>query len=561
MDAKGNDVYFAGGKYLHEPLYADVHRSLSQGMSIGFRPDASGGVAILWDGEGNDKYDAQVYCQGAGYWFSLGMLIDKAGNDSYTGHIYGQGGGIHLAVGGLYDKGGMDMFSLIDGVGQGGAHDWAVGGLINLGNNNDLYTGSGIVRGSAHANGVGFFFDQGGNDVYTGKKINPDQNGYGTRDRNSISAGIFIDAGAGLDSYYPAGGDNQEWTGGYTGIGYDESENPTTELIKKQNEIQQPLETLSYPKDKNKIDELYKIATEWGVGTNAEKVPLAQKTLAKSGATVAEYIFREHIKGASTLELRALIVIARENRENILSLFKEFIDTNDDLKIKTCLSLMSDLSITYAELEKYGFTQDYFKNLINDNYEAAVYYILGNTQDNKAIKTLLWAMDLRKDMNDRAWISLSLAIGKTGNINDTDKLLEKITDNLPAIRRYALEDGLKLILKKFPDLRAKLLTDWNFTNHNFKDIHLLRACVRSDNDKINIEAYIKIAQYDADERARLYAVEGIRRIMRAHKDLYDIYWNKIYELYKRENQKIVQNKLKDIVEFVFDNKKPDIDPY
>ena len=563
IDAKGNDAYFAGGKYLHEPLYADVHRSLSQGFSIGFRPAASGGVAIMWDGEGNDKYDGQVYCQGAGYWFSLGMLIDKEGNDSYTGHIYGQGGGIHLAAGGLYDKNGMDMFSLLDGVGQGGAHDWAVAGLINLGKNNDLYSGSGITRGSSHANGVGFFYDEGGNDVYTGKKTDPSQNGYGTKDRNSISVGLFVDAGGGLDSYYPNGNDNEEWIGGFQGIGYDEPAEIKQANTPKQDapKTEETFEKLIYPQDKAKIDELYNIATQWGVGTNAEKVPMAQKTLAKAGPEVAQYIFRAHIKAPTTLETRALTVIANENKDKVLSLFKEFIDANDDSTIRSCLALMVDLGITYEQLQKHGFTDEYLKSLITRNYGSSVYSILGNTGNNNVVNILWWALDNQKDLSDKSWISLTGAIGRTGNENDATQLISRINNNDSAIKRFALEDGIVMILRKNKEVRAQILKKWKFGTHEVKDIHVLRACARSENDKGNIKTYIKIAKSDSDTMARLYAVEGIRRLMKSDKSLYDSYLSKLYDMYKQEKESVIRNKIKSIVDFVLDAKRPDVEPY
>jgi len=81
-DLDGHDVYDAGGVHVHAPLYADRTRSLSQGFSIGMRPDASGGVGVLIDRRGNDRYAADIYGQGAAYWFGLGLLVDSDGNDT-----------------------------------------------------------------------------------------------------------------------------------------------------------------------------------------------------------------------------------------------------------------------------------------------------------------------------------------------------------------------------------------------------------------------------------------------------------------------------------------------
>ncbi len=105
-DGGGNDLYYAGGKYLHVPLHNDHYQSLSQGFAIGNRNDANpsmgtgGGVALLLDqGNGNDNYIADIYGQGSSYWLSLGMQVDEGGNDNHILYQYGLGGGIHLSNG------------------------------------------------------------------------------------------------------------------------------------------------------------------------------------------------------------------------------------------------------------------------------------------------------------------------------------------------------------------------------------------------------------------------------------------------------------------------------
>ncbi|MEO0071751.1 MAG: hypothetical protein ABIK39_06690, partial [candidate division WOR-3 bacterium] len=83
-EGRGNDLYYAGGKYKHEPLLPREYRSFSQGFAIGVRPDAGGGIGFLCDFQGNDFYNAEVFCQGTSYWYSLGMLYDQEGFDHYT---------------------------------------------------------------------------------------------------------------------------------------------------------------------------------------------------------------------------------------------------------------------------------------------------------------------------------------------------------------------------------------------------------------------------------------------------------------------------------------------
>ena len=165
VDAKGNDRYLAGGR---EPDYErndDRFVSCAQGFAIGMRPFAGGGVAALVDLAGDDTYQADIFGQGASYWYSVGMLIDVTGYDTYSVYQYGQGAGIHLSSGLLADGGG-----------------------------DDFYTGSILVQGCAHDFGVGMLFDRAGNDTYTG-----DQHAQGRALNNALA--ILVDS-AGDDAYF-----------------------------------------------------------------------------------------------------------------------------------------------------------------------------------------------------------------------------------------------------------------------------------------------------------------------------------------------------------------------
>lgn len=222
-DASGNDSYYAGGKILHEPLYTDVYRSLSQGFAIGMRDyEVGGGVGFLWDGAGNDTYYGQVYCQGVSYWYSLGVLVDDSGNDAYNCYIYGQGSGIHLSSGVLIDRAGNDGYFESDGVGQGGGHDWGVGLLLDLAGN-DYYSGAGLTQGAGNANAFGLLIDYGGNDSYAASKDLVQA--WGNPARDSPSIGILLDLG-GKDHYTTQGKDNSIWTGTKIGAGVDINSEP-----------------------------------------------------------------------------------------------------------------------------------------------------------------------------------------------------------------------------------------------------------------------------------------------------------------------------------------------
>ncbi len=224
-DLTGDDVYYAGGKYRHAPLLPENYQSLSQGFGFGLRgANASGGIGILADHAGNDVYAAEVFAQGASYWFSLGILVDSAGHDKYVLYQYGQGSGIHLSSAILFDRAGNDAYSCNYGVAQGCGHDWAVGILWDLAGD-DYYQGSGMTQGGANANGIGILVDRAGNDAYSGRT---EVQGWSFESRGTIGLGLMLDLG-GTDHYTSGGKDDSIWTKSAVGVGLDWTERPAEE--------------------------------------------------------------------------------------------------------------------------------------------------------------------------------------------------------------------------------------------------------------------------------------------------------------------------------------------
>lgn len=196
-DGEGDDLYRAGGLFPDmAQRYPDHTLSLSQGFSIGMRPDAGGGMGLLVDDHGNDAYEADLFAQGCSYWFSRGYLVDRAGNDRYYTYQYGQGSGIHLSVGALFDLAGKDTYSGGNLI-QGSSHDLAVGWHIDR-EGDDLYMGNSTAQGGSLTNSVTFLLDAAGDDAYQYRQ--PMSRGMGRWDRNMGSIGVFVDA-AGQDRY------------------------------------------------------------------------------------------------------------------------------------------------------------------------------------------------------------------------------------------------------------------------------------------------------------------------------------------------------------------------
>ena len=211
MDAAGNDVYRAGGRFRDFREEGRFYKSMAQGFSLGLRFSASGGVGLLHDQGGNDDYEVAYFGQGAAHWGGVGMLIDGNGQDRYRARRYAQGAGTHLAVGVLHDGAGEDLYS-IDGVGQGCGHDLSLGVLFDdVGN--DTYDGRYLCQGVGSANGIGILRDREGDDTY--RASGADTQGHGQRFRDYGSIGLIQDD-EGRDRY-ARGGARSIWISGSGG--------------------------------------------------------------------------------------------------------------------------------------------------------------------------------------------------------------------------------------------------------------------------------------------------------------------------------------------------------
>jgi hypothetical protein len=176
IDLGGNDTYEA------------VTGEPSQGSGLG-------GVGILWDAAGNDRYEAAERSQGFAQ-LGGGILVDESGNDDYRLGVAGQGAALFGAAL-LLDRAGDDGYQVLhDGQGYGGPG--GCGTLADLAGN-DRYEavrdpsragrpdpraddkattsnaqgagvgrrGEGAGKGS-WAGGIGVLVDLSGNDVYAG---------------------------------------------------------------------------------------------------------------------------------------------------------------------------------------------------------------------------------------------------------------------------------------------------------------------------------------------------------------------------------------------------------
>lgn len=305
FDRTGNDVYRSGGRYLHRPLLPNDFQSLSQGFSIGFRPRAGGGIGILCDEEGNDFYDAEVYAQGASYWYSMGLQYDGGGNDRYLATQYAQGAGIHLSVGSLHDRGGDDHYVCKLGVTQGTAHDLSVGMLLDDAGNDYYVVSDG--QGMSITNSTALFIDGLGDDTYATPGVGQ---GALTWNRGFCGPGIFLDL-EGKDMYTGTWAkDGAVWSSDLYAIGIDLARDVVmpTEVI--------PPPVLTAADSARTVEELWETSCIWEVGSAREKVARARAALMTKGMPAVSYALEKGLDSQDGLVYRNLLEVGKSQPDS-----------------------------------------------------------------------------------------------------------------------------------------------------------------------------------------------------------------------------------------------------
>ncbi len=189
-----------------------VAASNAQGAGVGRRGDLgnghawAGGLGLLVDGAGSDRYRCGTFCQGLGYWYGTGLLLDGAGSDHYRSVYFSQGAALHQGAGLLLDRSGDDLHWLEDVAGASLGYAWDVAlGLFVDGGGDDLYRLTGTGLGAGERRAVGLFLDAAGCDTYDAPRQGPalghvdrlkdDVPGLVTATRRAAQAGLFLDLG------------------------------------------------------------------------------------------------------------------------------------------------------------------------------------------------------------------------------------------------------------------------------------------------------------------------------------------------------------------------------
>ena len=242
IDRSGRDLYVAGRDEEDMWRRPGTWITFAQGASFSHRfghileeegkprrwkmtGQLAGGVGELYDGRGDDRYVADVFGQGAAYWYSLGVLVDLEGDDSYRTTWYGQGVGTHVAVGCVVDVAGDDRY-FSRNTSQGCGHDFSAGILVDHAGN-DRYRSMALSQGAGNArSGIGVLIDERGDDSYRCESgawgfMRPEKT-----EPASSPYGFFLDLG-GTNLYSGRFAEKRgrgEWKNGERGFALDRSE-------------------------------------------------------------------------------------------------------------------------------------------------------------------------------------------------------------------------------------------------------------------------------------------------------------------------------------------------
>ncbi len=492
LDGSGNDVYYSGGRYPHTPLLPNDYRSMSQGFAIGARPDYGGGIAFLYDGGGNDFYNAEVYAQGTSYWYSAGFLYDEAGNDHYIATEYAQGAGIHLSYGLLIDNAGDDQYFSRYGPSIGEGHDLACGILIDK-DGDDSYNVSGGI-GVGLTNSFGLFADLNGNDRY----LTTENLGEGSANlaRGFTGLGIFIDK-KGKDTYPYKGVrmDGRIWWDKMYGIGID----GTSQRVKKKI-AQKPVPNFT----KMDIKQIFDVAAEWEVGDAKDEIKAARKELKKHPSAARKYICDKKMDTESGLELRAI---------------KDFVKAFPD-----------------------SFTSCLFKCLHSDNKEERVnaLYLISEIKPDNAVDSIIPM--LKQPKNKLLLRSIIYSIGKIGGenarktvkryLNNKDETVKLVS--VVALGKIKSPDDIPIFIKKLKSpefvvrsaavnalsgyddtiITPRLLEKFQKGEDPLviKTFGLIGEKSKQENIKREIKRAIWQGLYADDERYRALTIEALGRI-------------------------------------------------
>jgi hypothetical protein len=211
LDASGDDRYEANDTDIRYPAASSPphQASLAQGVGCGRRGETAdghawaGGVGLLVDGAGADRYGCGVLGGGSACAGGVGIFVDKSGNDDYTSFASALGCARSGGIAVVQEEAGDDLYRCGSARAFGFGAEFGLAWFEDAGGNDRYYANDGAF-GVGHENGLGLFWDRAGSDTYIACNNSfgvATMAGQGTARDLMLNAGLFVDAG-GADRYY-----------------------------------------------------------------------------------------------------------------------------------------------------------------------------------------------------------------------------------------------------------------------------------------------------------------------------------------------------------------------
>ena len=470
LNERSHNSYFAGGKYPC-PWLPGHFFSLSQGFGYGIRPYAGGGVGILCDLAGHNHYEADVYGQGASYWYSVGLFLDAGGHNRYDAHQYCQGAGIHLSTGALIDWGGNNTYTA-GHICQGAAHDYSVGLLIDrLGNSS--FTGDTTAQGAAINNSFALLLEHAGTNTYVGTDPKQSQaTGHDGAKREYGSIGLLLDLG-GHGHYSQGQTNNTIWLKPLYGAGLDcdissvvgapfrarpestfvfqsrpegRSYQTGIEPIARQSRLYQ----LAPVDPHQPIEQLFRIATSDRPGAGK-----AWEELKHLGTPALEYLIPRLASPNVMVRVKVEELVDHLSSNSVPPLIAGIRATTDDDVARLCCYFLARFGdqisgigvspVNSSEDKRAGRPFHYTEAvqavlplLKRDKCRTTAFYTLGHLRAAEAFRPALAALDESREL---IRLRATQALGKIGNRRAIPDLLRMLNDEMYDVR-YAAEDAL-----------------------------------------------------------------------------------------------------------------------
>ncbi len=196
--------------------------NLAQGVGAGAAPpderaperrSVAGGLGVLYDRGGDDRYTAGTWAQGAALHRGAGLLLDAGGADRYACRFGAQGAADTVAIGILIDLAGDDRYGLdaarLLGATQGSGLNLAAGIALDLAGD-DLRALPAFSGGAGRDNGLGAVLDLDGADTWQARAAstlgaaNLTPEAAAAQRAHLPTWGLLIDAGEAPDTWQRA---------------------------------------------------------------------------------------------------------------------------------------------------------------------------------------------------------------------------------------------------------------------------------------------------------------------------------------------------------------------